>query len=828
MLVVLINLVFLGLTTQNVLSQWKATDNPLSTTWTTRVTPENVWQEYPRPQLVREKWLNLNGLWDYAIRPKDEGMPSEFDGKILVPFPVESALSGVKKTVGENNRLWYRRIIQIPENWTEPRIILRFEAVDWETKVWVNGKQVGNHSGGYDHFAFDISPFLTKEGPQEIVVSVWDPVDSGTQPRGKQVMDPSGIWYTSVTGIWQSVWLEPLPMSNIETFKLIPDIDQDSILMRIVCVNNDRTLQFDMIAMDGKQVISTANGLARKALKMAIPNAKLWSPDSPFLYDMVLVLRDKDGNTLDSVRSYFGMRKISLGKEQDGITRMLLNNKFVFQFGFLDQGWWPDGLYTAPTDDALRYDIEMTKKMGFNLARKHVKVEPDRWYYWCDKLGLLVWQDMPSGDKYIGPGEADIERTEESGKQYKDELDEMMREHFNHPSIIVWVPYNEGWGQWSTVKVAEYIKGEDPTRLVDAASGWTDRICGDMHDMHMYPGPGMFEPEPNRAVVLGEFGGLGLPMEGHTWQSKNNWGYRNLRDTTDLLNAYSDLIAQLMPLKRKGLSAAVYTQTTDVEGEVNGLMTYDRKITKLNPSVLFRLNKGYVAPEIGNESSLFLDSLKVPLFNNSPSGELRYTTDGTDPLKTSPLYKSAISIKKTTMIKAKIFWPDGSGSKVSEKKIEKARMHKAKKADGLVAGIDYQYFENAGKRWELIPDWKSLKPVNTGVAAAPGIELKKREDDYGFVFEGFVKVEADGIYSFFLETDDGSKLILDGVAVVENDGVHGMAEKKGEIALVKGFHQIRVEYFQGAGGSGLALRVSGPGLNKQVIPAKMLFRKETK
>jgi hypothetical protein len=827
-LVILFSLIFLGFTVQSALSQWKATDNPIYTKWTESVTPENVWQEYPRPQLVREKWLNLNGLWDYAIRTKDEGMPSTYDGKILVPFPVESALSGVKKPVGENNRLWYRKFIQIPENWAEPRIILRFEAVDWETKIWVNGKYVGDHAGGYDHFAFDISPFLTKDGPQEIVVSVWDPVDSGTQPRGKQVMNPSGIWYTSVTGIWQSVWLEPLPMQNIETFKLIPNVDQDSIFIRVVCVNNDRTFLIDATVMDGRQVVSKANGLARKPVKMAVPNAKLWSPDSPFLYDLKMVLRDKDGHAIDSVQSYFGMRKISLGKEQDGITRMMLNNKFVFQFGFLDQGWWPDGLYTAPTDDALRYDIEMTKKMGFNLARKHVKVEPDRWYYWCDKLGLLVWQDMPSGDKYIGPGEKDIERTKESADQFKIELDELMREHYNHPSIIVWVPFNEGWGQWSSIKVAEYIKGEDPTRLVDAASGWTDRNCGDMHDMHMYPGPGMFEPEPNRAVVLGEFGGLGLPMEGHTWQSKNNWGYRNLKDTTELANAYSDLVAQLMPLKRKGLSAAVYTQTTDVEGEVNGLMTYDRKITKINPSVLFRLNRGYVAPEIVSESSLFMDTLSVHLYNNSPSGEIHYTTDGSVPSKISALYTTAIPIKKTTVIKARIFWPDGSFSKISEQKIEKAKLRKAKKADGLVGGIGYQYFENPGKRWEVIPDWKSLKPVNSGVTVVPGIELKKRENDYGFVYEGFIKVETDGIYSFFLESDDGSKLIIDGVTVVENDGVHGMTEKKGEIALAKGLHQIGLGYFQGAGGSGLAFRVSGPGLKKQDLPAQMLFRKETK
>jgi hypothetical protein len=344
----------------------------------------------------------------------------------------------------------------------------------------------------------------------------------------------------------------------------------------------------------------------------------------------------------------------------------------------------------------------------------------------------------------------------------------------------------------------------------------------------MYPGPGMPETEPNRAVVLGEFGGLGLPLEGHTWQSKNNWGYRNLKDSTDLLNAYSDLIAQLMPLKRKGLSAAVYTQTTDVEGEVNGLMTYDRKVTKINPSILFRLNRGYVPPEIGNDVSLLTDTLSVRLYNNSPSGEIHYTTDGSDPLKTSALYTKPILIKKTTVIKARTFWPDGSSSKLTEKKIEKAKLHKAKKEAGLAAGSGYQYFENAGKRWEAIPDWKSLKPVKSGVTAVPGIELKNREDDYGFVFDGFIMLDADGIYTFFLESDDGSKLAIDGIPVIENDGIHGMTEKKGEIALAKGFHQIRLEYFQGSGGSGLAFRVSGPGLKKQAVPAKMLFTKETK
>ncbi len=393
----------------------------------------------------------------------------------------------------------------------------------------------------------------------------------------------------------------------------------------------------------------------------------------PILYDLKLVLRDKNGNIIDSVTSYFGMRKISLGKDQEGLTRILLNNKFVFQFGFLDQGWWPDGLYTAPTDEALRYDIEMTKKMGFNLARKHVKVEPERWYYWCDKLGLLVWQDMPSGDAFIGPQDEDIQRSPESQYQFMLELDELMREKFNHPSIVVWVPFNEGWGQWASIKVGNYIKGQDPTRLVNVASGWTDRRSGDILDIHQYPGPAMPEPQVARAIVLGEFGGLGLPLEGHTWQSKNNWGYRNLNSKEELADSYTDLITKLMPMKMKGLSAAVYTQTTDVEGEVNGLMTYDRAITKIDPVKLARINAGYVAPVFESDTNVFVKSLTVKILNLSPSGIIRYTTKGKEPDKNSPVYTKALVLSKTTRIKARIFWEDGTFSNVSMANFKKTK-----------------------------------------------------------------------------------------------------------------------------------------------------------
>ena len=652
-------------------AQWKPVEGTLTTEWTSKVTPENVWQEYPRPQLVREKWMNLNGLWDYAIRPKDEEKPIQFDGRILVPFAVESALSGVGKTVGDQNKLWYRRTFEVPKNWRAERIILRFDAVDWELKIWVNGQYVDTHTGGYDHSAFDIAPYLKKDGMQEIVVSVYDPADSGTQPRGKQVKNPNSIWYTSVTGIWQTVWLEPLAKQNIEIFRIKTNIDTDSVNIKITCVNDNRKLHYDALVFDQGKMILKVTESTLKVLKLHLPDAKLWSPESPFLYDMVLILRDENGNKIDSLKTYFGMRKISLGKDEKGITRMMLNNKFVFQQGLLDQGWWPDGLYTAPTDEALRYDIEMTKKMNFNMARKHVKVEPDRWYYWCDKLGLLVWQDMPSGDAYIEPNGADITRTPVSGEEYMKELQEMMREKFNHPSIIVWVPFNEGWGQWKAVTVGEFIKFYDSSRLVDVTSGWADRKSGDINDVHNYPGPAMPDLEAKRAVVLGEYGGLGLPLEGHTWQKMNNWGYKNISNQDDLADAYSDLTSKLFDLKEKGLSAAVYTQTTDVEGEVNGMMTYDRRICKIAPETLARINAGYLAPKILAESNIFTKEFMLNIINQSPSGEIRYTLNGKDPEKNSKRYKNPVKLKKTITVKARTFWPDGTFSKVTKATFQK-------------------------------------------------------------------------------------------------------------------------------------------------------------
>ncbi len=574
---------------------WQPAQGPLKTRWAKDVSPANAHPEYPRPQMVRDEWLNLNGLWDLAVTAKD-ATRATFDTQILVPFPVESALSGVMRKVSEDERIWYRRTFDLPAKWHGKRLLLHFGAVDFETTVWVNSRQVGQHRGGYDGFTFDITEAINPVGENELVVAVWDPTDTGTQPRGKQVRKPNGIWYTSTSGIWQTVWLEPVNAAYITGLKVTPDIDAGSVTVAASSTPTLGVCTIEATVREGRRVVYTASVNAGGRLTLPIKKARLWSPEDPYLYNLSVTL--KLGNSaLDRIESYFGMRKISLGKDQKGFTRLMLNNKPYFQIGPLDQGFWPDGIYTAPTDEALRYDIEMTRKLGMNLARKHVKIEPDRWYYWADKLGLLVWQDMPSGDKYIGHNGKDIERTPESAKEFEQELTALVQGHINHPCIVMWVAYNEGWGQWDTPRVVEMIKKLDPTRLVDNASGWADRHVGDVNDMHKYPGPGAPEPETERAIVLGEFGGLGLPVRGHTWQSEKNWGYRSFTNAAALTTAYVDLIAKLYPLiDEKGLSAAVYTQTTDVEIEVNGLMTYDREMVKMDVAQVAAANRGHVPP----------------------------------------------------------------------------------------------------------------------------------------------------------------------------------------------------------------------------------------
>lgn len=592
-------------------AEWKPQTAPLMTQWAADVKSESPLPEYPRPQLVREQWLNLNGLWDYAIRPKaDSAAPETWDGQILVPFPVESALSGVMKPVGPDNALWYRRKFSIPQQtgWPGKSILLNVGASDWETTIWVNGVKVGEHKGGYDPFTFNISQTIQdqKQSEHEIVVRVWDGSDVSYQARGKQVRKPGGIFYTPTTGIWQTIWIEPVGaayVSSLAAHAIDLKTGEAEITTQYQQAQPQAKIKQQVVALDkGKRrslegssvLVSEAPGVT--SIKGPLGFDRHWTPDDPALHEIEVTLTE-NGEVVDRVKSYVAMRTISLGKDEKGINRLLLNGKFVFQYGPLDQGFWPDGLYTAPTDAALKFDIEMTKRYGFNMIRKHVKVEPARWYYWCDKLGMLVWQDMPSGDRFIGPNDPDIKRSPESTAQFETEWKAIMDALRGFPCIVMWVPFNEGWGQFDTARIVDLTRKHDPTRLVDNASGWSDRNVGDVHDLHVYPGPASPQPTDTRAAVLGEFGGLGLPLEGHTWQGKKNWGYRSFPDQASLTTAYLDLVEHLRPLiGSPGLSAAVYTQTTDVETEVNGLMTYDRKVMKIPVDVAAKAHKTLYLP----------------------------------------------------------------------------------------------------------------------------------------------------------------------------------------------------------------------------------------
>ena len=572
----------------------------LTTPWTSSVSTTLPLPEYPRPQMVRGNWKNLNGQWEYAVLPKKSARPSAYQGSILVPFAIESSLSGVKKTVGRDSVLWYKETFSLPASMKGKTILLHFGAVDWEAEVYVNGKKMGMHQGGYDPFSFDITTALDKKKDQQIELRVWDPSDEGPQPRGKQVRRPNGIWYTPVTGIWQTVWIEAVAPAYIISTRQTPDVDHQSIRLSTQVVQSQPNDRISFSVWEGEKKIAEQTASPNSELQLTIPQAKLWSPDNPFLYDLKITLT-RNGKTMDEVRSYFAMRKISTAADNNGTKRMLLNNRFLFQYGPLDQGWWPDGLYTAPTEEALVFDIEQTKAIGCNMIRKHVKVEPARWYYHCDKAGMLVWQDMPSGD--LGArwnsrpgveGGSDMERSSASEAIYLKEWNAIMESLYNFPSIIVWVPFNEAWGQFKTAEITGWTKTKDPSRLVNSASGGNFHEVGDIIDLHNYPGPAMPKAAlfgSRQAIVLGEFGGLGLPLEGHTWQEKNNWGYRSFQNADTLFRTYSSYMDQLVPFIEKGLSAAVYTQLTDVEVEVNGWMTYDRKLMKLGTERLKKVHE---------------------------------------------------------------------------------------------------------------------------------------------------------------------------------------------------------------------------------------------
>ncbi len=671
--------VLLGTTSQAFAAEWQPKAAPLMTRWAKDVAPDKVHPEYPRPQMARETWMNLNGLWDHAIVARNVEKPTAWDGKILVPFPVESALSGVMKTVGPDKKLWYRRTFAVPKDaaWKNKNVLLHFGAVDWDTTVWVNGEEVAKHRGGFDPFSADITTHLKADGENELLVSVFDPSDASYQPRGKQVQNPHGIWYTPTTGIWQTVWLEPVPKTYIRNVTITTDPESASLKIVTDVVNPQPDWKIGIyFASQPKPTPDqpSPSGIHGRSWQMNLEEAHhiqidrrgiidrsglvladhLWNPSHPHLINVYVgLVADKKADLMgfgldwmpqfqipgepkpaepvpveDWVKCQTAFRKIEIGKDEKGVTRILLNNQPLFQYGTLDQGFWPDGLYTAPTDEAMKYDIEITKQYGFNMIRKHVKVEPARWYHYCDQLGMLVWQDMPSGDrsaqwdpfgKFDGQ---EFVRSEESALNFREEWKHIIDSRRNFPCVVMWVPFNEGWGQSGTVSVTKWTKEYDPTRLVNCASGGNDFPVGDVIDVHRYPGPFAPKPEEKRAAVLGEYGGLGLPLKGHTWQAEKNWGYRSFTSQEALTEAYLDLIDKLQPMiDRDGLSAAIYTQTTDVEIEVNGLLTYDRAIEKLPVKALAEVHKKLWQPAIVVKTTTVLPTAETT------AAEWRFTLD---------------------------------------------------------------------------------------------------------------------------------------------------------------------------------------------------------
>ena len=625
-------LMLLSLTVVASAQNWAPVGENIKSPWAEEVNPAAPLPEYPRPQMVRADWMNLNGLWNYAITEAGaETFTSE--GKILVPYAVESSLSGVGRKITKDNALWYERTFTLPKTWKKKNVLLHFGAVDWQAEVFVNDVLVGKHKGGFDPFSFDITPYLKKSGKQSLKVKVSDATDNSFQPRGKQCFINRSIWYTPVSGIWQTVWLEPVAPAYVKNYYIVSDIDNGTMTFDVDAVTADGDV-VKVAVLEGGEGYSaekpSQNVLAEGVVEdghavVKLDQVRTWSPDSPYLYG-VKVTVERAGKVVDAVDGYTAMRKISVVKDEspNRYRRMALNNEILFQFGPLDQGWWPDGLYTAPTEEALKFDIIKTKEMGFNMIRKHIKLEPARWYYWCDVYGLLVWQDMPcigdhnkkqmpardpeiveaisnkwSSDSFLGGTYCNI--PQEWKDNYYNEWTNIINAFKNFQCIVVWVPFNEAWGQFDTPAAVRLTRKLDPTRLINCASGGNYDLSegedgfGDILDVHHYPCPAMNIFERKFVNVLGEYGGIGLPVEGHTWDISKKWGYGgNKKDCNEVMKQYEDYLDMLKVFVQTGCAAAVYTQTTDVEGEVNGLITYDRKVIKVDLPRIAEANKGVI------------------------------------------------------------------------------------------------------------------------------------------------------------------------------------------------------------------------------------------
>ncbi|HUT79830.1 MAG TPA: glycoside hydrolase family 2 TIM barrel-domain containing protein [Candidatus Bathyarchaeia archaeon] len=599
-------------------SNWVKKDTTLTTPWFEGVSVDNPFPDYPRPQFVRDAWINLNGLWNYAITSNKIQETKNYDGKILVPYPLESALSGVKKQLRAKQFLWYHRVFTIPKHWEKNRILLHFGAVDWECKVCVNDVEVAIHKGGYTPFSIDITDIVITDGENHLRLRVYDPSEKGKQPSGKQWIKPGIVFYTTISGIWQTVWLESVPKNYISDIRMIPDIDRELLRLEIntefdkhLKINNRNDTSFELkIRIPTKDIVlQEITNRNKQYFEIPIPKAKLWTPETPHLYELEIELLENK-EPVDKIKSYFAMRKFSLAKDSNGYLRFHLNNKPYFMTGLLDQGYWPDGLYTAPSDEALKWDIELTKEFGFNTIRKHIKTEPARWYHYCDKLGVLVWQDMVNGGgkkgiisqflaHIVGIKLQDTRCYWKSGQgkksrraNFERELKEMIDTLFNVPSICLWVPFNEAWGQYDSLRISQWVMNYDPTRLVDHASGWFDHKGGNFISIHDYADKfNMPTKSITRGVLLSETGGYTRMIPNHSWNPKKKYGYKNFHTQEEVEQAYRNLVENiLLPAKKMGLSGVIYTQTSDVEIEYNGLITYDRKVKKMNPEKIAKLN----------------------------------------------------------------------------------------------------------------------------------------------------------------------------------------------------------------------------------------------
>lgn len=564
----------------------------MQTKWGKSLDPGNVLPEYPRPQLVRDSFLNLNGYWDYSITKTPE-IPAAFDGRILVPFSPESELSQVSRTLSPTQTLWYRKELTLPEEYRHGRTLLHFGAVDQEATVYLNGAEVHTHKGGFTPFTVEMTPYVTS--PVTILVRVTDGTDTNGHARGKQSSKRGGIWYTPQSGIWQTVWIENVPDDYIKALRITPEYDTETVR---ITIESERDLPATITLNDTDYAVTT-----NTAAEIPMTGFRSWSPEDPFLYPLTIRLGS------DLVQSYFGMRKFSVEPDSKGIPRLFLNNRPCFHNGLLDQGYYPDGLLTAPSDEAMIGDIRRAKDMGFNMLRKHIKIEPLRWYYHCDRLGMLVWQDMINGGgKYNLPlityplwidrpmkdshYRLFARKEAESRAQYRTDLEAMLRHLISVVSIAVWVPFNEGWGQFDAAKTAAWVREYDPTRTIDHASGWHDQGAGDLKSYHVYFHAYRYKKDRlGRAVVLSEFGGYNFRVEKHAWNDAD-FGYKRVSSTEELIRSYRRLYEEeILPARKEGLSAAVYTQLTDVEDELNGLLTYDREIAKIPDEILREINE---------------------------------------------------------------------------------------------------------------------------------------------------------------------------------------------------------------------------------------------